>query len=83
LTSLASVRSERPALEAWEATNLITVATAIVASARLREESRGAHWRDDFEGRRPEWQGHLLAVRDRYGLRHEFVPAPDLVVAGR
>ena len=37
-----------PGLEAWEATNLMTVATAVAASARWREESRGAHWRDDF-----------------------------------
>jgi L-aspartate oxidase len=83
LASLAEVRSQRAGLEAWEATNMMTVATAIVASARLREESRGAHWRDDFEGRRPEWQGHLIASHDDHGLRHEFVPVPDLVVAGR
>jgi L-aspartate oxidase len=83
LRSLASIRSERPGLEAWEATNLMTVATAIVASARLREESRGAHWRDDFTGRRAEWQGHLIAAQSDAGLRHTFVPVGDLVVAGR
>jgi L-aspartate oxidase len=83
LRSLASIRSERPGLEAWEATNLMTVATAIVASARLREESRGAHWRDDFKGRRAEWQGHLIAAQSDAGLRHTFVPVGDLVVAGR
>jgi L-aspartate oxidase len=83
LRSLASIRSERPGLEAWEATNLMTVATAIMASARLREESRGAHWRDDFEGRRAEWQGHLIAAQTQGGLRHSFVPVRDLVVAGR
>ena len=83
LASMAQVRSKGAGLEAWEATNMMTVATAIVASARLREESRGAHWRDDFEGRRPEWQGHLIASHDDHGLRHEFIPVPDLVVAGR
>jgi L-aspartate oxidase len=83
LASLAEVRSQRAGLEAWEATNMMTVATAIVASARLREESRGAHWRDDFEGRRPEWQGHLISSHGDHGLRHEFVPVADLVVAGR
>ena len=83
LRSLASIRSERPGLEAWEATNLMTVATAIVASARLREESRGAHWRDDFKGRRAEWQGHLIAAQSDAGLRHTFVPVGDLVVTGR
>jgi len=83
LSSLAETRTERAGLEAWEATNLMTVATSIVASARLREESRGAHWRDDFEGRRPEWRGHLKASQDDHGMRHEFVPVPDLMVAGR
>ena len=63
-------------LEAWEATNLLTVATAVAASARQREESRGAHWRDDFGGRRDDWHGHLLVERDPDdGLRHHFVPA--------
>ena len=53
-----------PGLESWEASNLMTVATAVVASARLREESRGAHWRSDFPGVRDDWHGHLLAERD-------------------
>ena len=63
-------------MESWEATNLMTVATAVVASARLREESRGAHWRDDFEGRRDNWHGHLgRLVRSGGGLRHGLVPS--------
>jgi L-aspartate oxidase len=78
LSALAGTASGRPGLEAWEATNMMTAATAIVASARLREESRGAHWRDDFEGRRDNWLGHLLVQPDiQGGLRHEFVPALD------
>ncbi len=67
-----------PGLEAWEATNLLTVATAVAASARRREESRGAHWRDDFAERRDEWRGHLIAERDPAGgLQHHFVPAEE------
>ena len=71
-------------LESWEATNLMTVATAIVASARLREESRGAHWRDDFEGRREKWHGHLIVERDiRHGLRHHFASAEPTQTDGQ
>jgi L-aspartate oxidase len=71
-------------LESWEATNLMTVATAIVASARLREESRGAHWRDDFEGRREPWHGHLIVEHDvRDGLRHNFAPALPIQADGQ
>jgi L-aspartate oxidase len=75
LAKLARQTDAEPGLESWEATNLMTVAAAIVASARLREESRGAHWRDDFEGRREIWRGHLLVEHDdQHGLRHHFVP---------
>ena len=71
-------------LESWEATNLMTVATAIVASARLREESRGAHWRDDFEGRREAWHGHLIVEHDVRGdLRHHFAPVLPIQADGQ
>ena len=55
------------------------MATAVAASARRREESRGAHWRDDFAERRDEWRGHLIAERDpEGGLQHHFVPAEEV-----
>ena len=41
LAKLARQAGAEPALESWEATNLMTVAAAVVASARLREESEG------------------------------------------
>ncbi len=76
LAGLAARNGVQPGLAAWEATNLMTVATAVVASARLRDESRGAHWRADFEDRRDAWRGHLIVERDPdHGLRHTFVPA--------
>jgi L-aspartate oxidase len=84
LGKLARLTGAEPALESWEATNLMGVAAAVVASARLREESRGAHWRDDFEGRREAWRGHLLVEHDdQQGLRHHFVPAPMMSPDGR
>ena len=83
LAKLARLTGAEPGLESWEATNLMTVAAAVVASARLREESRGAHWRDDFEDRREAWRGHLLVEHDdQQGLRH-FVPAPLMSSDGR
>ena len=79
LVKLAAQRGAEPGLESWEASNMMMVATAIVASARLREESRGAHWRDDFEGRREEWHGHLIAEQSaQLGLQHHFVPAQSV-----
>jgi len=73
LGRLASRAAPEPGLLAWEATNLLTVATAVAASALLREESRGAHWRDDYEGRRPQWQGHLkVCIDPAGGLLHTY-----------
>ncbi len=56
--------SETPAAssdtDSWEATNLLTVALALVGAARMREETRGSHWRDDFPDRDDEnWRGHI------------------------
>ena len=49
-----------PRNAAWEATNLLTVASALVASAQTRRETRGCHWREDFPVAEDEWRGHLL-----------------------
>jgi L-aspartate oxidase len=48
-----------PSRAAWEATNVLTVASALVAAATARTESRGCHRRSDFTEPRPEWQRHL------------------------
>jgi succinate dehydrogenase/fumarate reductase flavoprotein subunit len=64
-TALARIGADRagdvePCVEAWEATNLHTVANALVAGARLRAETRGCHWREDYPETSPEWRGHLV-----------------------
>jgi L-aspartate oxidase len=48
-----------PGVEAWEATNLLSAASALVAAALRRKETRGCHWREDFPDVRDEWRGHL------------------------
>jgi len=54
-------------LAAWEATNLVTVASALVAAARRREETRGCHWREDFPEASDAFRGHFLAGIDDDG----------------
>ncbi|MFF4188984.1 FAD-binding protein, partial [Streptomyces sp. NPDC001691] len=50
-----------PGIEAWEATNLLCVARALVASAQPREETRGCHWREDHPDREDtDWQRHVV-----------------------
>jgi L-aspartate oxidase len=60
LQKLAAQRSSDPGTESWEATNLLTVASALVAAASRRLETRGAHWREDCPERDDQnWCGHL------------------------
>jgi L-aspartate oxidase len=84
-------KTAEPGVDTWEATNLLCVARVLVAAARLREETRGCHWRED----RPErddtaWRRHIvvrlnpdrtLAVRttdtaDFPSTRPQASPAP-------
>ena len=77
LAELAARPGAEPGIGSWEATNLLTVAAALVKAATLREETRGSHWREDFPDRDDEhWLGHLDTVLDDAGrLQTVFVPA--------
>ena len=62
---------------AWEAANLVTISTALAEAARVREETRGSHWREDFPDRDDErWSGHVDATLDRGHLSLSFHAAP-------
>jgi L-aspartate oxidase len=75
LAELADGPAADPSTENWEATNLLTVATALVRAARLREETRGSHWRDDHPDRDDaQWRGHLDSTLTDRGLETHFVP---------
>jgi L-aspartate oxidase len=64
MTALVSMRrrsSAEPCTEAWEATNLHLVASALAGAALEREETRGSHWRQDFPERDDaHWRAHLV-----------------------
>jgi L-aspartate oxidase len=66
LSRLGEQRST-PRNAAWEATNLLTVAATLVASAAERRETRGCHWREDYPDAVDEWRGHLLDAIDTRG----------------
>jgi L-aspartate oxidase len=65
-----------PGTPGWEATNLVTVASALIAAATAREESRGAHWREDHPDRDDlHWSGSLDLTLDQQAVpRATFVP---------
>ncbi len=68
-------------VEAMELAHLLDLAEALVIGALAREESRGAHWRDDFPTRNDTtWMKHTLAYRNEDGsVRLEYKP----VASGR
>ena len=75
LAELGGRTCDDPCVEAWEATNLHTVATAVVAAAERRGETRGSHWREDFPDRDDaRWLGRLNGRLAEGGFRLEFTP---------
>ena len=60
LTAAAGASPEVPDVDAWETTNLMTVGSALLGAALMREETRGSHWREDFPDRDDEtWSRHI------------------------
>jgi succinate dehydrogenase/fumarate reductase flavoprotein subunit len=64
-----------------ELANLVTVARALIASALCREESRGAHYREDFPSDEERWRRRLVhgtcGISDRSGDRSGSWEAPS------
>ncbi len=79
LVEMVSTPAEIVGPEAWVATNLVSVAAAVVAAASLREETRGSHWRDDYPQACAAWALHLdisaRAEDGEFGL--DLVAAPE------
>ncbi|MGA9275389.1 L-aspartate oxidase [Ilumatobacter sp.] len=67
-----------PSRDSWEATNLLTIASAVVSAALERTESRGCHRRSDHPGTEPAWLRHLEVVLDPSGAV-DVRPAPASV----
>ncbi|TQE40079.1 L-aspartate oxidase [Streptomyces ipomoeae] len=54
-------KTAEPGVDTWETTNLLCVARVLVAAARLREETRGCHWREDHAERDDtDWRRHIV-----------------------
>lgn len=68
-------------IEALELDNLIEVAMATMISAHARQESRGAHCREDFPTRDDEqWLKHTLYYREQQRLDYKPVRLQPLTV---
>ncbi len=61
--------------EAFELESLLGLSEVIVCSALAREESRGAHFREDFPERDDEnWLKHTLALHTTHGPKLSYKP---------
>jgi L-aspartate oxidase len=68
LAGLAGQATGKPEPDAWEVTNLHTVAAVLTHAATRREETRGSHWREDFPDRDdPHWRGRLRVSLTAHG----------------
>ena len=62
-------------LEALELESLLRMAEIILVSAHARQESRGAHSREDFPDRDDQhWLRHTLAYYTPGGPKLEYLP---------
>jgi L-aspartate oxidase len=79
LDAVRSTTTDDPHTRAWETTNLHAVATVLAANAKMRKETRGSHWREDFpETDDAHWHVRLASHLDPDGVlvtTQEPVPA--------
>jgi L-aspartate oxidase len=82
LAGLPAAFAARP--DGWEAANLVQLATALIHLAAGREESRGAHWREDFPDPVEAWRVRQTIARDPDGgLVAGALPVPTLAEVAR
>ncbi len=67
-SALASrdLRLNQELVQRWELDNLLSVALVISQAALARKESRGAHFRDDYPGRKDQFNYHTLVSLDDF-----------------
>ena len=69
LHRLGEAGGAAPSTEDWETTNIHQLATVLVEHARLRTETRGSHWREDFPDRDDaRWRVRLVSRLDADGV---------------
>lgn len=74
-------REYNPGWHTWgDLHNLLTVSEAVIRAALARDESRGAHTREDRPGKDPAWDRTNLVVRkgDDGGMVLERRPIPEI-----
>ncbi len=65
-------------LAALELRNMLVATEAIVRSAIMRPESRGAHTRKDFPKKNREWLKNIVCYEENGDLKFDTVPVPEV-----
>ncbi len=65
-------------LAALELGNMLVATEAIVRSAIMRPESRGAHTRRDFPKKNKEWLKNITIVKENDGMKFETIQVPEV-----
>jgi L-aspartate oxidase len=69
LDAVGRTTTADPHTRAWETTNLHAVATVLTANAKMRRETRGSHWREDYpDTDDANWHVRLTTVLDPDGV---------------
>jgi fumarate reductase (CoM/CoB) subunit A len=77
----STLQYNKEVVEILETFNLVRVAEFLVKSARIRKESRGAHWRLDYPKRDDaNWLKHIVWYLDGGALRHRFEPVVMTII---
>ena len=50
--------------ESYELSNLVLLGRLMVEAALIRQESRGSHYREDFPEASPQWEKHVVLVKE-------------------
>jgi L-aspartate oxidase len=75
LSRLPDTMPGSPCTNDWETTNLLSVASVLAHQARLRTETRGSHWREDYPATDDRhWRHHLHTVLENGRMRTTSAP---------
>lgn len=76
--NVAGTPADRGLEQAMNLRFMLTSAEAILRGARLRQESRGAHYREDFEYESPEWRRTILYAKGAEGMKLWSEPVGEI-----
>jgi fumarate reductase (CoM/CoB) subunit A len=72
LLSCGRIRQPAHLVHCFELENMVEVAEAVLHSALVREESRGAHFREDFPGEDVNWLGTVFVRKEEEAVESWF-----------